>query len=477
MSHLCRASYRFPCATAVMTVLVLFGACTQARAVSGIVGECLDDAFGQTTNCTANEITPTALSVVQVVDGCTGPTDTASLVLEVTVQSSTLAREDVGFFVGLDGDAAQTGASCWHDYLDPPLTATPAYGDANGNTIPDIHNGPWLTSDSDTCGDIAANTEVIKTLGSVLNPVVVACSDTDSNGSLDLSLCATFDHSQALTCDSAAQAIPVVASKCQCFRFETSVPVPPATTTTTTTTTTLPDSCSPTPLAGCQAGDKAKLVMSRPLPDGTRDKLTWKWAKDADVAAADFGDPLSTANYDLCIYEDGVQFTEDIRRIAAARLKKAGIASTLFVSPVHQVLRVPTRVRYDGAVSLGWLNLPFTPAQLRATLRRVRGLLAPGGVFLFDFFEFDDVKVPPTEAVELADGLLYVSHAELLGRVLRRYHVWIRGHREILAESSDLVERTKAQVRRLLADTGFEVVEEKFLKLHYPREFWLARRS
>jgi hypothetical protein len=306
MSHLRRASYRFPCSTAVMTVLVLFGACTQARAVSGIVGECLDDAFGQTTNCTANEITPTALSVVQVVDGCTGPTDTASLVLEATVQSSTLAREDVGFFVGLDGDAAQTGASCWHDYLDPPLTATPAYGDANGNTIPDIHNGPWLTSDSDTCGDIAANTEVIKTLGSVLNPVVVACSDTDSSGSLDLSLCATFDHSQALTCDSAEQAIPVVASKCQCFRFETSVPVPPATTTTTTTTTTLPDSCSPTPLAGCQAGDKAKLVMGRPLPDGTKDKLTWKWAKDADVAAADFGDPLSTANYDLCIYEDGV---------------------------------------------------------------------------------------------------------------------------------------------------------------------------
>ena len=174
---------------------------------------------------------------------------------------------------------------------------------------------------------------------------------------------------------------------------------------------------------------------------------------------------------------DGVQFTEDIRRIAAARLRKAGIASTLYVSPVHQVLRVPTRVRYDGAVSLGWLNLPFTPARLRATLREIRRRLVPGGVFLFDFFEFDDVKVPPTEAVELADGLLYVSHAELQGRVLRRYHVWIRGHREILAESSDLVERTKAEVRGLLADTGFEVVEEKFLQLHYPREFWLARRQ
>lgn len=179
----------------------------------------------------------------------------------------------------------------------------------------------------------------------------------------------------------------------------------------------------------------------------------------------------------LGIRMDGVQFTEDIRRIAAARLRKAGIASTLTVSPVHRPLRVPTRVRYDGAVSLGWLNLPFSHAQLRATLREIRRLLAPGGVFLFDFFEFDGVKVPPTEAVELADGLLYLSHAELRGRVLRRYHVWIRGRREILAESSDLVARTKAEARRLLRETGFEVVEERFLRLHYPREFWLARRS
>jgi SAM-dependent methyltransferase len=178
----------------------------------------------------------------------------------------------------------------------------------------------------------------------------------------------------------------------------------------------------------------------------------------------------------LGVRMDGVQFTEDIRRIAAARLRKARIASTLFVSPVHRVLRVPTRARYDGAVSLGWLNLPFTAAQLRATLREIRRLLVPGGVFLFDFFTFDDVKIPPTEAVALAPGLRLVSHAERRGSVLRRYHLWIRDGRPPLAESSDLVERTKAEARRLLRDTGFAVVEERSLKLHYPREFWLARR-
>jgi SAM-dependent methyltransferase len=179
----------------------------------------------------------------------------------------------------------------------------------------------------------------------------------------------------------------------------------------------------------------------------------------------------------LGIRMDGVQFTEDIRRIAAARLRRAGIVSRLFVSPVHEVLRMPDVAPYDGIVSLGWLNLPFRESQLRRTLRRIRELLVPGGVFLFDFFEFDDVKVPPTEAVELSKDLVYVSHAELRRGLLRRYHLWIRDHEELLAESSDLVRRTSAEARRLLRETGFEVVETRFLDFHYPREFWLVRRA
>ena len=38
------------------------------------------------------------------------------------------------------------------------------------------------------------------------------------------------------------------------------------------------------------------------------------------------------------------------------------------------------------------------------------------------------------------------------------------------------MKRTRAGARRLLREAGFEVVEEKFLDLHYPREFWMARR-
>lgn len=178
----------------------------------------------------------------------------------------------------------------------------------------------------------------------------------------------------------------------------------------------------------------------------------------------------------LGIRMDGVQFTEDIKRLAAKRLRKAGIASTLYVSPVHAELRVPGKARYDGVVSLGWLNLPFSPAQLKRTLRRIHGLLRPGGIFMFDFFEFRDVVVSPTEALSLDGGLVYLSHNELKGSVLRRFHIWIRNQTEVLMEHSDLVDRTPRAARILLKACGFEVLKTESLDLNYPRQFWLVRK-
>ena len=100
----------------------------------------------------------------------------------------------------------------------------------------------------------------------------------------------------------------------------------------------------------------------------------------------------------LGIRMDGVQFTEDIRRLAAANLRKAGISSTLFVSPVHAPLRLATRRLYDGAVSLGWLNLPHPELSFRRTLATVRNHLNPDGVFLVDFFRFEELVVAPMKS-------------------------------------------------------------------------------
>lgn len=179
----------------------------------------------------------------------------------------------------------------------------------------------------------------------------------------------------------------------------------------------------------------------------------------------------------LGIRMDGVQFTPDIKRLAEARLKKAGVESKLFVSPVSAELKVPTKAKYDGIVALGWFNLPFSRSHIQRTLDKIYRLLTPDGVFLFDFFEFRNVKVAPTEALNLGHDIVYVSHSMLLGNRLRRYHLWILNRAELHAETSDLVDRTPDNARRMLAAAGLTVVKTKFLGLNYPREFWLARKT
>lgn len=172
---------------------------------------------------------------------------------------------------------------------------------------------------------------------------------------------------------------------------------------------------------------------------------------------------------------DGVLFTPELKRLAAARLRASGVPSTLYVSPVSGPLRLPAAARWDGIVALGWFNLPFARPRLRAYLAALARRLNPGGVLLFDFFDFRRLIVPPTEAVRLAPDLLHVSHAERRGTTLRRWHLWAEGGR-LRAETSDLVERTAAEARRELARAGLEVARTRHLDFHYPREFWMARK-
>lgn len=179
----------------------------------------------------------------------------------------------------------------------------------------------------------------------------------------------------------------------------------------------------------------------------------------------------------LGIRMDGVQFTPDIRRLAAANLRRAGIDSTLFVSPVDQPLRLSTGRLYDGVVSLGWLNLPHSERSFRRTLAAIRDHLKRNGIFMFDFFRFDELVVAPAESVELEPGLLYLSTGERRGKVFRRHHAWLRRDGKVAMETNDLVDRRPADVRRLLTSSGFRVVETKHLDLNYPREFWLVRKT
>jgi cysteine-rich repeat protein len=65
--------------------------------------------------------------------------------------------------------------------------------------------------------------------------------------------------------------------------------------------------CPPTPDIGCRApvlSGKASFQVTDKSPD-SKDRLQWKWLKGAATTVAEFGAPLTTTDYVLCIYDNG----------------------------------------------------------------------------------------------------------------------------------------------------------------------------
>jgi hypothetical protein len=66
-----------------------------------------------------------------------------------------------------------------------------------------------------------------------------------------------------------------------------------------------PPTCANGPVAGCRRPTRAPsspLKMKDGSPD-LGDRLTWKWTYGAATAKADFGTPLITTSYQLCVYD------------------------------------------------------------------------------------------------------------------------------------------------------------------------------
>jgi cysteine-rich repeat protein len=69
-----------------------------------------------------------------------------------------------------------------------------------------------------------------------------------------------------------------------------------------------PDGGCVVPIArGCQPAlaTKSSIVLRHHGTDPGKDKITWAWRSSAAVALADFGSPLATADYTLCVIEQG----------------------------------------------------------------------------------------------------------------------------------------------------------------------------
>jgi hypothetical protein len=171
---------------------------------------CIDDLTGTTNTCTANDVRITNFSIVSVIDGCVSASDTATVNAQITLLAGT-NRFDIGVFIAQDGGFARTG-SCLHEYLPPPLAVPPGHDPGSGS-------GPYAQNEGgsgDACGDIIANEQTLRDL----NGLVVQCADFDSNGTLDVGTCISWDNQTSNNCNSVGEAIPGTKSKCNCEPVE-----------------------------------------------------------------------------------------------------------------------------------------------------------------------------------------------------------------------------------------------------------------
>jgi hypothetical protein len=120
--------------------------------------------------------------------------------------------------VALGGGNALDGGSCYHDYLDPPLTTSPSYP---------IENGPYANLEpfvpNDDCGDMESGTEVAKTLAAPGVPLRIECTDTNEDGSVDVSVCVSWRGGTSggqATCSDLSDALPTSSQRCGCTRLE-----------------------------------------------------------------------------------------------------------------------------------------------------------------------------------------------------------------------------------------------------------------
>lgn len=127
----------------------------------------------------------------------------------------------------------------------------------------------------------------------------------------------TFTISATPTSTGAATRTPTVTATTTATRTHTATPSPthtaspsgtvteiePPLPTQTPSPTGTPFRCPPEPIVGCRVSLKSSFSLKyATLP--TRNSMTWKWTRGATTDTAEFGNPLESTGYTLCIYDD-----------------------------------------------------------------------------------------------------------------------------------------------------------------------------
>ncbi len=164
-------------------------------------------------------------------------------------------------------------------------------GDLDGDgdldwVISSFSGRQWHVFVNDGAGHFTLDQDVDADSGA--NPSCAIMADVDDDGDLDLILTdETTDHMRVLQNGGGP---------------------PPA-------CPSAPDTCRLPTVSGASS----LLIQQRTPPD--RNRLAWKWAKGTATAKTDFGDPLTTDGYTLCVYD------------AAALVAMARVAGSCITKP------------------------------------------------------------------------------------------------------------------------------------------------
>lgn len=184
------------------------------------------------------------------------------------------------------------------------------------------------------------------------------------------------------------------------------VAAPPAASPTPSTTATFPPpsptatvaapvgDCPSTPASGCRVGKHGALIVrnSRKSSEG---EVEWRFEKGPILSASDFGDPLTTSSYVMCVYDDEVLVGETRVEPSASRWHRVGNQRGYHYKNKSARAGEVSSLRLDGRVEGGSMvavdaNLLITPASDEAIFNArtevlLQLLVSSGGCFESSF--------------------------------------------------------------------------------------------
>ncbi len=166
---------------------------------------CLEDAAGSKLQCTANDVSLTAVTDVVIVHGCDFPGDTAVVSFVAQFKSTSTSRYNVGIWIAQDGGNARTGACSVTDFPSLPVP-------------------PWQNLDSNACGDITSAKDVY----AAYQYIHVPCVNPDpTTGRIRPKYCTSWDNQAgtSTSCTTPLQTVPGTGSKCSCDNTLADIPV------------------------------------------------------------------------------------------------------------------------------------------------------------------------------------------------------------------------------------------------------------